>query len=397
MAFQSVGLQTSIWNNNIRSAVMIAIYPLTITIMVWCIAVLAGAVLSYGDGLSEYYSSATEEPEYEADYEEDEDGNTWLVQERIDDGAEPESYEADWNQMYEDGVATANDFIASYWPAVFGVVGVWFLIAGFFHTRMIRMLSHARPVNRAQEPELYNTLENLCIARGLPMPKLEIIETPARNAFASGIDESSYTITVTRGLLQSLQKDEVEAVLGHELTHIMNNDVRLLIISIIFTGMIGFICQLYWSFVHHSLRGRGKKDGRLVLAMMAIGVVLWLGYIVTTLTRFAISRRREFMADAGSVELTKNPEALMRALLRIAGSDRIPGATEDIAMMCIENNHQFLGMFSTHPKLDDRLLAISEATQTPLPHIEPGRGAAGSFERAPSGATPDVQKKDPWA
>ena len=361
---------------------MIALYPLVITAMVWCVAALGGAAISYRDGIYEYYDNSDYEPETieDAEEEEDEDGNTWLVWGGSEE-EEVDPYEADWDQMKEDAVATANNFVASYWPAIFSVIGAWFLIAAAFHTRMIRMLSHAHPVNRAQEPELYNLLENLCISRGLPMPKLEIIETDARNAFASGIDEKSYTITLTRGLLQALDKEEVEAVLGHELTHIMNNDVRLLIISIVFTGMVGFICQLYWSFIHHALRGRGDKDGRLVLAMMAVGVVLWLGYILTTLTRFAISRRREFMADAGSVELTKNPEALMRALLRIAGTDKMPAATENVAMMCIENSHRFLGMFSTHPKLSARIRAISEVSGVPVPEIDLGKGAIGSFQR----------------
>lgn len=396
MSFQSVGLKTSIWNNNIRSAVMIALYPLTITIMVWCIAALAGGTLSYSGGAGDYYSSAVADaPEGEYVEDEDEDGNPILVWEG-EEAEETDPYEADWEEIKSAAFDTANNFISNYWPAVFSAVAAWFLIAAAFHTNMIRMLSHAHPVNRAQEPELYNLLENLCIARGLTTPKLEIIETDARNAFASGIDEKSYTITLTRGLLQSLQKDEVEAVLGHELTHIMNSDVRLLIISIIFTGMVGFICQMYWSFIHHTFRARGKKDGRVILFMMAVGAVLWVGYIVTTLTRFAISRRREFMADAGAVEMTKNPEALMRALMRIAGTDRIPDATEDVAMMCIENSHRFLGLLSTHPRLSDRIKTISAVSGVPVPEIDLGKSAPGSFER------PQVYQscgavKDPWA
>jgi len=353
---QSVGLKTAIWNNNLRSMALVALYPLTITLMVWCVVALSGATLLYG----EHYSSP---------------------------------FESDGSGVWRYAIAAANEFIVAYWPTIFGVVGCWFLIAAFFHTRMIRMLSRARPVDRTDEPELYNLLENICISRGLQMPRLEVIETDARNAFASGIDTKSYSITVTRGLLQSLQRDELEAVLGHELTHIMNNDVRLLIISIIFTGMIGFACQLYWSGIRHSLyMGRGKRDGRVIIFLMAIGAVLWVGYIATTLTRFAISRRREFMADAGAVELTKNPDALMRALLRISGADQLPGSTEDIAMMCIENNHKFLGVLSTHPKLDDRLKAIADATQMPLPDLEAGRAATGAFQRVQ-----DPPVRDPWA
>ena len=352
----AVGLKTSIWNNNIRSFILLGLYPLILAGMVWLVAFISGyAILEGASGpagyAGHYYSAVS-----------------------ADIGAP--------------AAQQATAFVAAWWPAILSAAAVWFAIAFFFNTRMVRMLSHSRPVIRTEEPELYNLLENLCISRGLPMPKLEIIETDARNAFASGINKNSYTITVTRGLLHSLKKDELEAVLGHELTHIMNNDVRLLIISVIFTGMIGFICQVFWSNFRHSLfmrshRGGGRRNqGGLIFVMLAIGIVLWLGYIATIFTRFALSRRREFMADAGAVELTHNPEAMMRALLRISGADRIPDTTEDIAMMCIENGHRFMGLFATHPPLADRIRAIAEATQTPVPEIEPGSSAL---------------KKNPWA
>jgi len=276
--------------------------------------------------------------------------------------------------VWQQSLHFSKDILHQWWPAIGTFVLIWFMIAYFFQARMIRALSHAHPVTRDEEPDLYNLLENLCISRGMTMPRLEIIETHARNAFASGIDNSSYSITVTRGLLQSLQKDEVEAVLGHELTHIRHGDVRLLIISVIFTGMICFFAQMAWSSIRYSLYtgGRRRRDGRLILALLAIAAILWIGYMATMFTRFALSRRREFMADAGSVELTKNPEAMMRALLRISGKDAIPEATDDIALMCIENSRKFFGLFQTHPPLMDRIQAISTITGTPIPALKPG-------------------------
>lgn len=326
---QAVGLKTSIWNNNIRSLILIALYPLTITFIAWAIAVLCGGLMAYEENFF------------------------------------------GWNDFSQAGTALANSFIAEWWPALFAAVGIWFFIALFFHTRMIRMLSHAKPVTRSEEPELYNLLENLCVSRGLKTPRLEIIENDALNAFASGIDDDSYAITVTRGLLDTLQQDEIEAVLAHELTHIMNNDVRLLIISIIFTGMLGFISQLYWSAIRHSLyRARGgKKDGRLFLLIFAIGAILWIGYLLTLLTRFGLSRKREYMADAGAIELTKNPDAMMRALLRISGNDHIDDAAGDIALMCIENTNRFIGLFATHPPIERRIRAISDMTGAAIPEI----------------------------
>lgn len=332
----AAGLKTAIWNNNARSLLLLGAYPFLIAGIVWAVAFLAGWGLT-----------ATPSPR----------------------GA----------------LAFSKAFIVEYWPSVFSVVGCWFLIAYFFQTRMIRALSHAHAATREEEPDLYNMLENLCISRGMAMPRLQIIETHARNAFASGVDRNSYSITVTRGLLQSLQRDEIEAVLGHELTHILNGDVRLLIISVIFTGMIGFFAQMAWSVIRYNLYvpRRGRRSGgdvRVILALMAVAAILWIGYMATMFTRFALSRRREFMADAGSVELTKNPEAMMRALLRLAGRDRIPEATDDIALMCIENSRKFLGLFDTHPPLAGRIEAISQLTGTPVPGLRPGE-RAGDAER----------------
>lgn len=330
----AIGLKSQIWNNNLRSLLLLASYPFVIALMVWAIAFIFGWLMAGSTGAAG------------------------------DDAAKA-------------ALAMSRGVVFEWWPAIATLVTIWFMIAYFFQTRMIRALCHARPVSRAEEPALYNLLENLCISRGLAVPRLEIIETHARNAFASGIDRRTYTVTVTRGLLQSLQKDEIEAVLAHELTHIINRDVRLLIVSIIFTGMIGFFAQLLWSHLRYSIyfSSRRNRDGRLMLIVLAVGMVLWLGYFATLFTRFALSRRREFMADAGAVALTKNPEAMMRALLRLSGRDKIPEATDDIALMCIENSRKFLGLFTTHPPLEARVEALSKATGTPAPTLRPGQPA----------------------
>jgi len=345
----AAGLNTHIWNNNIRSVILLGLYPLIIMVMVWAVAYVIGAA-QYGVGEEDLYAGHA--------------------------------------QNFALGI------VAAFWPAILSVVAIWFVIAWFFHTKMVRRLSHSHPVTREEEPELYNLLENLCISRGMIMPKLEIIETHARNAFASGMDNKSYCVTVTRGLLNSLQKDEVEAVLAHELTHIENRDVRLLIVCIIFTGMIGFAAQLVWSNLRYSLwmprRGNSRSSGGAVVIMLAIAVILGIGYMATLFMRFALSRSREYMADGGAVEKTKKPDAMMRALLRIAGRERIPGTTDDIAMMCIENSKPFFGMFATHPPIDQRIKAISQVTGIPIPEI---RGA-------PVGEKRSFQKprdqKNPW-
>src|SRR5262249_31916136 len=201
--------------------------------------------------------------------------------------------------------------IVAWWPLVLGIAAVWVLIGYLFNDAIIHMATGARPVTRQEQPELYNLLENLCISRGLPTPKLYIIDTDVMNAYASGIDEKSYAITVTRGILERLDKREMEAVLAHELTHIIDRDTRVLIAPIVFTGMISFLTQMLWRSLQLSSYGarasRSKGGGGAVIIIMLISAVaMAIGYLLALVLRFAISRRREYMADAGSVELTKD-------------------------------------------------------------------------------------------
>ena len=356
MAKHSIGLSTHIWNNNLRCILLLAFYPVLILGVFWCIC----AALSVASSSSSHMN---------------------------------QSFDMD------SAIYFANSFLYEFWPAITSGVAIWFLIAWFSHTRMIRKLAHSHPVTRADEPELYNLLENLCISRGMPMPKMEIIETHARNAFASGISTGSFSVTVTRGLMNSLKEDELEAVLAHELTHIQNLDVRLLIVTVIFTGLFGFLSQMAWSTIRYNLffsgRRRDRNNGGIIIAMIIIALILFLGYLASLMMRFALSRRREYMADAGAVEMTKNPDAMMRALMRISGRDRIPETTDDIAMMCIENHKSFLGVFATHPPIDKRIKAISEVTNTPIPdesHLAP----VNKDERFVSDKKDKSERKNPW-
>jgi heat shock protein HtpX len=349
MALAAAGLSTHIWNNNARSVLLLALYPFILGGIVWASAWVYFCLYSYGRTSAE------------------------IVPQAIDG---------------------ANGFLSTYWPSLIAVSAIWFTVAWFAHTKMVRRLSHSHPVDRREEPELYNLLENLCIAQGVAMPRLEIIETHARNAFASGINEASYAVTVTRGLLNSLTREEVEAVLAHELTHIMNRDVRLLIVSVIFTGLFGFAAQMAWSAMRTSIwmprrRSSGKGGGGLLL-ILAIMLILWAGYMASLMTRFALSRRREYLADAGAVEMTRSPEAMMRALMRINARDRIPGTTDDIAMMCTQNSRLFLGLFATHPRIDDRIAAISSMTNTPVPELKP---VPATMEERFGGS---ASAKNPW-
>ncbi|HOO82395.1 MAG TPA: M48 family metallopeptidase [Alphaproteobacteria bacterium] len=344
MPIAVAGLQTHIWNNNAKSMMLLALYPLLIIGMIWLLSFASGYIY-YGGNIHSY------------------DG--------IMNGQTPWGHQDTTLQSPTAAVNLANYIVINNLWLIFTVIFGWFAISWFFHTKMIRKLAHSRPVTRKEEPALYNLLENLSITAGITMPKLEIIETHARNAFASGIDEKSYTITVTRGLLNMLSKNELEGVLAHELTHIINRDVRLLIVTVIFAGMIGFFAQLVWSNLRYSFifSRHERRSGKGLLIMIVLVAVLWVGYLLTLSTRFALSRRREYMADAGAVQLTKKPESMMRALLRIAQRDQIPETTDDIMMMCIENSNPFMGLFATHPPIEKRIQILSEMTNTPVPQI----------------------------
>ncbi|MCB1721844.1 MAG: M48 family metallopeptidase [Rhodospirillales bacterium] len=344
MPIHPAGLQTHIWNNNLKSVLLLIFYPLLIIGMIWLLAFVSGYIY-YGGSIHSY------------------DG--------IINGQTAWGHQDTTLQTLQTAVRLANHIVLNNLWLIFTIIPGWFAISWFFHTEMIRKLAHSRPVTRKEEPVLYNLLENLSIAAGITMPKLEIIETHARNAFASGIDKKTYTVTVTRGLLNMLSKDELEGVLAHELTHIINRDVRLLIVTIIFAGMIGFFAQLVWSNLRYSFifSRHERRSGKGLLIMIILVAVLWIGYLLTLSTRFALSRRREYMADAGAVQLTKKPGAMMRALLRIAQRDQIPETTDDIMLMCIENSSPFMGLFATHPPMEKRIQILSEMTNTPVPQI----------------------------
>lgn len=300
------------------------------------------------------------------------------------------------------GRAFADSVLYNYWPMIVAVCAIWFLISWHFNLSLIRKLSKSHSVSRTDEPALYNMLENLSISAGIPMPRLEIIETHARNAFASGVDRKSFCVTVTRGLMNALEPDELEAVLAHELGHILNRDVRLLMVCVIFTGIFGFAAQIMWNNIRYNLRygasrrvrragSDSKNAGGGIVLILALTAILWLGYLASLIMRFAISRRREYMADAAAVQLTKSPDAMMKALMRIAGRDEIPGLSADVQMMCIENSVPFFGVFSTHPPLEKRIKMIAEMTQSEIPEIESLAPAKTSFAKGG-----DASRRNPW-
>src|SRR6185503_8942 len=190
------------------------------------------------------------------------------------------------------------------------------------------------------------------------MPKLKVIEDGSLNAFATGMNEKQYSITVTSGLINSLDDAEIESVLGHELTHIRNGDVRLLVIAVIIAGVIAFFAELVFRLMFQGgfrwrSRDSGDRRGGVGLVILIAFVLIAVAWMLSIVIRFSLSRKREYLADAGSVELTKNPDAMISALRKIEGRGELPGATSAVMEMCIDNPREgFSDILATHPSVD---------------------------------------------
>jgi heat shock protein HtpX len=275
----------------------------------------------------------------------------------------------------------ARDLLAAF-PYATLAAALWIVIAYFFHQSMIDAVTGGEDVTRQQQPRLYNLTENLCISRGIPMPKLKLMDSDALNAFATGLNRRQYAVTVTSGLLKALNDQEIEAVLGHELTHIRNGDVQLMVIAVIIAGVVGFFGELFfrmftnlqwnssgggssWSSSRSSSSSSSSSDsdskgggGAIVVVIIAIALIM-LAWLLSQVVKLALSRSRELLADAGSVELTKNPDAMISALRKIENRGELPGATSAVMELCVDNPREgFADLFATHPSVDSRVQAL---------------------------------------
>jgi len=311
---EAYGLKTHIWNNNLRSTLLLIAFPILLLLMAY------GLILLWTG-----YTS---------------------------------------NASTAEGLQYAAQTLPRAAPIAFGAAGTWFGIAFLGHNAMINASTKARSLSESEAPRAYRLLENLCISRGQTMPRLMIMETSALNAFASGIRDKNYQVTLTRGLLNSLDDEELEAVIAHELSHIRHKDVRMLIIAVIFVGIFAFIGESLMRGVfrtnmarssHHRRSGGGNAGALILFAIIIIAVT----YLFAIMIRFTLSRKREYMADAGAVELTKNPDAMIRALQKISGRAYMPNVPDEVQEMAIENPRTgFASMFATHPPIEKRIDAL---------------------------------------
>jgi len=255
-------------------------------------------------------------------------------------------------------------YIAVAFSVFMNVFSYW------YSDKVVLKMSGARPVKREEHRDLWNIVENLSITAGLPMPKLYIINDPAPNAFATGRDAEHGVVAVTTGLLSMLDKIEIEGVIGHELSHIGNKDI---LISTIVVVLVGFVTLLSDFFLRATFWGVGNRrqggDGRAGLIMLLIGIGLAvLAPLIATVIKLAVSRKREFMADASGALLTRYPEGLASALEKISGySGGLARANHATAHLYIsdpfkDKNPKKVGfmhkMFLTHPPVSERTSAL---------------------------------------
>lgn len=330
-----VGMLTQIRRNNMRTTLLLLLFPVIILGMVWVFL----ALLNYfGNGYYDQYG----------------------------------------NVVHQLDARTVNYYFLNTLPWVVGGVAVWFLIAYCSNAAMVRAATGARPLTRRENPRIYNIVENLCMTCNMDMPKINIVNDPQLNAFASGIDKKSYTVTLTTGIIDRLDDDELAGVIGHELTHIRNHDTRLLITSIIFVGIVSTVMSLVVQMMYNVMwfGGGSRRDndknsnGLSVIVILLIGAVCCaIAYLFTLLTRFAISRKREYMADAGGAELCGNPLALASALRKISGDPGLENVKrDDIAQLFIVHPQHFApgmmgffnSLFSTHPDTKKRIEILEQ-------------------------------------
>jgi heat shock protein HtpX len=247
---------------------------------------------------------------------------------------------------------------------ILGILGVLAALYSYYlGSATVLSAVGAHEADPQQFQQLYNIVQTLAIGDGLPVPKVYIIEDPSPNAFATGRDPQHAAVTVTTGLLQMMNREELEGVLAHEMSHIKNFDVRLLLVVTTMIGLAAIISSVVWN---GALRFRSRDD-RALLVVFAVGIIFTLiAFIVGPIMQLALSRQRESLADVSGVDLTRNPVGLISALKKIAANEKpMQRFNHAVAAMCIDNPTEHHGsffnhLFDTHPPIEERIAALEK-------------------------------------
>jgi heat shock protein HtpX len=246
---------------------------------------------------------------------------------------------------------------------------LWSLISLAFGNRMVLAMADAKPIEQAEAPQLFNVAQEMSIAAGVPMPKLMVMETDALNAFATGTSTANATIVVTRGLLTTLNRDELQGVIGHEMGHIANLDTRYMTIVGVTVGLIALVADmilrmLQWGSFSRDSNSDRKSSGGSGLLIVVLIVVAIFAPLAAKAVQMAVSRQREYLADATSVQFTRNPAGLISALTKIdAAAKPFPGVSNATQHLFIVNPVQKItaatsALMATHPEVADRIARL---------------------------------------
>lgn len=265
-----------------------------------------------------------------------------------------------------------------YEPGGLGIAGLAFIISGlmsftsyYYSDKIVLKISGARPADRTRDFKFFTVAENLSIAAGIPKPALYVIEDTAPNAFATGRDPKNAVICATRGLIEKLNRTELEGVIAHELSHIRNYDTRLMSVVAVLVGTVALLGDFFLRASFYGRRGRGRKSGQIGAVILIVGLLFAiLSPVIAKLIQLAISRRREFLADASSVAITRQPSGLISALGKIAADhEPLEAANKATAHLYIANPFKdkaksavgwFAGMFNTHPPMKERIASLEK-------------------------------------
>lgn len=254
----------------------------------------------------------------------------------------------------------ANNFSIFYITLAASIIYAW--VDYIFSTKITLAMTGAEQINRTQYPEFYSVVESISITAGIPMPKIYIINDPSPNAFAAGTKPENSIVCATTGLLEIMDKTELEGVVAHEVSHIKNYDIRISMAAIALTAAIGFLADIAWRLLFW---GDDRDDSEKSPIVYLVGVILVvLSPILAFIVRMAISREREFLADATAVSLTRYPDGLIRALEKLKeNSAPLKKQNSTTASLFISNPLKpglIQKMFSTHPPLDERIRRLKE-------------------------------------